>query len=194
MEKSSTDKNNAEITSPISMLVGTPRLLPGESIEEYQASLNALISEIDQPTPMIVFLLEQINEAFWWIRRHTRDKELMIFEEMASKLTKSHESNRRRAFFNALLQGQGDKHKDLQLALVQKEMSIEQVRVQAIRFCLKDLRAIDDLINRQIQTIRQFQKCIDQIELKPRLKKRMDLEIQRIEQDLRAVDGQSEKA
>ena len=54
-----------------------PRLLPDESEAEFQSGLQSLLSELDNPSPLAVALVSQLNESLWWIRRHTVDKELL---------------------------------------------------------------------------------------------------------------------
>ena len=63
-----------------------PKLLPGESESEFQASLEGLLSELEKPSPLNVALVIQLNECLWWIKRHTVDKELILHESMTSIL------------------------------------------------------------------------------------------------------------
>ena len=69
--------------------LSNPKLLPGESESEFQASLEGLLSELENPSPLNVALVTQLNECLWWIKRHTVDKELLLHESMARILSKA---------------------------------------------------------------------------------------------------------
>ena len=69
--------------------LSSPKLLPDESEAEFQSGLQSLLSELDNPSPLAVALVSQLNECLWWIRRHTADKELLLHEAMARILSKA---------------------------------------------------------------------------------------------------------
>ena len=69
--------------------LSSPKLLPNESEAEFQSGLQSLLSELDNPSPLAVALVSQLNECLWWIRRHTVDKELLLHEAMARLLSKA---------------------------------------------------------------------------------------------------------
>jgi hypothetical protein len=68
--------------------LSSPKLLPNESEAEFQSGLQSLLSELDNPSPLGVALVSQLNESLWWIKRHTVDKELLLHEAMARLLSK----------------------------------------------------------------------------------------------------------
>ena len=68
--------------------LSSPKLLPDESGAEFQYGLQSLLSELDNPSPLAVALVSQLNESLWWIRRHTVDKELLLHEAMARLLSR----------------------------------------------------------------------------------------------------------
>ena len=69
--------------------LSSPKLLPNESGSEFQSGLKSLLSELDNPSPLAVALVSQLNESLWWIKRHTVDKELLLHEAMARLLSKA---------------------------------------------------------------------------------------------------------
>ena len=69
--------------------LSSPKLSPDESEAEFQSGLQSLLSELDNPSPLAVALVSQVNESLWWIRRHTVDKELLLHEAMARLLSKA---------------------------------------------------------------------------------------------------------
>ena len=85
---------NADVTLPVedkskSLLpfLSSPKLLPDESEAEFQSGLQSLLSELDNPSPLAVALVSQLNESLWWIKGHTKDKELLLHEAMARLLS-----------------------------------------------------------------------------------------------------------
>lgn len=71
-------------TVSITRLLNVSHVLPGESVELYQASLNALINELEAKTVMQVYLAEKIHECLWWMRRYDHQKRVTLAAEMAS--------------------------------------------------------------------------------------------------------------
>jgi len=56
----------------------------------------------------------------------------------------------------------------------------------------KVIRIADDLIQRQMLNIRHLQRSLDAIDMKSRIIKRMDLELERIERDLTVLEHDPE--
>ena len=54
----------------------------------FQALLLSLLSELDNPSPLAVALVSQLNECLWWIRRRRVDKELLLHKAMARLLSR----------------------------------------------------------------------------------------------------------
>lgn len=67
----------------ISKLLGPAPVLPGESRAHYQASLTALVEELQATTVLQVYLAEKIHECLWWVRRYEAQKRATIVAEMA---------------------------------------------------------------------------------------------------------------
>jgi hypothetical protein len=166
-----------------------PKLLPDESEAEFQSGLQSLLSELDNPSPLAVALVSQLNECLWWIRRHTVDKELLLHEAMARLL--SREGSNWMGSGNSKLSValehylDGSAHKDevdfIDQALTEANLTLPDLRAKAFKDAAKHIRMVDDLIHRQHQTIRHLQRSIDSIDYKSRLIKRMDLELAALE-------------
>ena len=43
--------------------LSSPKLLPNESQAEFQSCLQSLLSELDNPSPLAVALISQLNES-----------------------------------------------------------------------------------------------------------------------------------
>ena len=169
--------------------LSSPKLLPDESEAEFQSGLQGLLSELDNPSPLAVALVSQLNECLWWIKRHTVDKELLLHEAMARLLFKagsnwmpSGNSKLSVALEHYL---DGIAHKDeadlIEQALTDGNLTLSDLRVRAFKDAAKYIKMVDDLIHRQHQTMRHLQRSIDSIDYKSRLVKRMDLELAALE-------------
>jgi hypothetical protein len=169
--------------------LSSPKLLPNESETEFQSGLQSLLSELDNPSPLAVALVSQLNECLWWIKRHTVDKELLLHEAMARLLSKA--SSNWMGSGNSKLSValehylDGIAHKDeadlIEQALTDGNLTLSDLRVRAFKDAAKHIKMVDDLIHRQHQTMRHLQRSIDSIDYKSRLVKRMDLELAALE-------------
>ena len=169
--------------------LSSPKLLPNESEAEFQSGLQSLLSELDNPSPLAVALVSQLNECLWWIKRHTVDKELLLHEAMARLLSKA--GSNWMASGNSKLSValehylEGSAHKDevalIEQTLTEANLTLSDLRVRAFKDAAKHIKMVDDLINRQHQTMRHLQRSIDSIDYKSRLIKRMDLELAALE-------------
>ena len=166
-----------------------PKLLPDESEAEFQSGLQSLLSELDNPSPLAVALVSQLNESLWWIRRHTVDKELLLHEAMARLLSKAGSNwmgsgnSKLSVALEQYLDGSSDKDgvDFMEQALTEANMTLSDLRVRAFKDAAKHIKMVDDLIHRQHQTIRHLQRSIDSIDYKSRLIERMDLELAALE-------------
>ena len=169
--------------------LSSPKLLPNESEAEFQSGLQSLLSELDNPSPLAVALVSQLNESLWWIKRHTKDKELLLHEAMARLLSMAggySETYDNRKVSEALERYlDGSAHKDeaewIKDILTESKVTLSDLRVRAFKDAAKHIKMVDDLINRQHQTMRHLQRSIDSIDYKSRLIKRMDLELAALE-------------
>jgi hypothetical protein len=169
--------------------LSSPKLLPNESGSEFQSGLQSLLSELDNPSPLAVALVSQLNESLWWIRRHTVDKELLLHEAMARLLSKAGSNwmgsgnSKLSVALEHYLDGSADKYQAglVEEALVEANLTLSDLRVRAFKDAARHIKMVDDLIHRQHQTMRHLQRSIDSIDYKSRLIKRMDLELAALE-------------
>ena len=169
--------------------LSSPKLLPNESEAEFQSGLQSLLSELDNPSPLAVALVSQLNESLWWIRRHTVDKELLLHEAMARILskggiyTKTYDNSKVSEALENYLDGSAGKDEAewIRDILTESKVTLSDLRVRAFKDAARHIKMVDDLIHRQHQTIRHLQRSIDSIDYKSRLIKRMDLELLALE-------------
>jgi hypothetical protein len=181
----------------IATLLPKPRLLPNESEVEFQSSLQGLLSELDNPSPLNVALVTQLNECLWWIKRHTVDKELLLHESMARILSKagSYSEVYDNRLVSIALEGflaghasQADK-RWIEELLERAKLTVLDLRARGFKDAAKHIKMADELIHRQYQTMRHLQKSIDSVDFKSRLIKRMDLELAVLENNALAIDA-----
>ena len=168
----------------------------------FEAILQGLLSDLETPNTLSVLLCEQIAESIFWMRRHVEDKELILLEATAEKIDEA-----QGGFMNirscaaedikqvllgdeALKQKINDELKDNRSNSI--ATSFDGCRAKAFLSCAKEVRIADDLIQRQMLNIRHLQRSLDAIDMKSRIIRRMDLELERIERDLTVLEHDPE--
>ena len=185
-----------DLVKSLAPFLSSPKLLPGESESEFQASLEGLLSELDSPSPLNVALVIQLNECLRWIKRHTMDKELLLHDSMARILSKAGEysdvynnrevSNTLENYFSSNVSK--DNKRFIEDLLVNAELTVSDLRARGFKDASKHIKMVDELIHRQYQTMRHLQKSIDAVDFKSRIIKRMDLELADLENKAQAID------
>jgi len=181
----------------LTSLLSSPRILPNESEAEFQSSLQGLLSELDNPSPLNVALVTQLNECLWWIKRHTVDKELLLHESMARILSRAgsysevYDNRLVSIALEGFLAGNSSEEDNLWIddLLEGAKLTVSDLRARGFKSAAKDIKMADDLIHRQYQTMRHLQKSIDAVDFKSRLIKRMDLELADLENKALAIDA-----
>jgi len=185
-----------DLVKSLAPFLSSPKLLPGESESEFQASLEGLLSELVNPSPLNIALVTQLNECLWWIKRHTVDKELLLHEAMARILARAnsyietydnHQVSSALENYFAGNANKGDKEM-IDNLLKKGELTMPDLRARGFKDASKHLKMADELIHRQYQTMRHLQKSIDAVDFKSRIIKRMDLELADLENKAQAID------
>ena len=162
----------------------------------FEAILQGLLSDLETPNTLSVLLCEQIAESIFWMRRHVEDKELILLEATAEKIDTARRSDRNYTAEDVkqvLLGDEALKRKindELKNTRASNPVatSFDGCRAKAFLSCAKEVRIADDLIQRQMLNIRHLQKSLDAIDMKSRIIRRMDLELERVERDLTALE------
>ena len=168
----------------------------------FEAILQGLLSDLETPNTLSVLLCEQIAESIFWMRRHVEDKELILLEATAEKIDQAQRSYGNKRTYTAedvkkvllgdeaLKQKINDGLQDIRSNSI--ATSFDGCRAKAFLSCAKEVRIADDLIQRQMLNIRHLQRSLDSIDMKSRIIKRMDLELERIERDLTVLEHDPE--
>ena len=185
-----------DLVKSLTPFLSSPKLLPGESESEFQASLEGLLSELENPSPLNIALVIQLNECLWWIKRHTVDKELLLHEAMARILARAnsyietYDNHQVSSALENYFAGNANKDdKEMIDNLLKKgELTMPDLRARGFKDASKHLKMADELIHRQYQTMRHLQKSIDAVDFKSRIIKRMDLELSDLENKAFTID------
>jgi hypothetical protein len=133
-------------------------------------------------------------DALYWARQHAIDKELIILRGMQKAFDRAGIGFDESSFAElreALEQGNGSKaYSYLETRIIREVgLTIADLRARSIMDNMKLVSQADELIQRQVRNIRGLQKCIDSIDFKKRLVKKMDLELSRLEADVSKISG-----
>ena len=168
----------------------------------FEAILQGLLSDLETPNTLSVLLCEQIAESIFWMRRHVEDKELILLEATAEKIDKAQSgygSDRACTAEDVKQVLLGDEALKRKINNKLKKArsntiatSFDGCRAKAFLSCAKEVRIADDLIQRQMLNIRHLQRSLDAIDMKSRIIRRMDLELERVERDLTALEHDPE--
>ena len=185
-----------DLVKSLAPFLSNPKLLPGESESEFHSSLQGLLSELENPSPLNVALVIQLSECLRWIKRHTMDKELLLHDSMARILSKAGEysdvynnrevSNALENYFSSNVSK--DNKRFIEDLLVEGKLTMSTLRARGFKDASKHIKMVDDLIHRQYQTMRHLQKSIDAVDFKSRIIKRMDLELADLVNKAQAID------
>lgn len=166
-----------------------------EGNSEYEEILLGLYNELDNPSVLSTMIVEQIAQAFFWIKRHSLDKEGLLNEHLNTELRKLVGYEERDAFMavyaGAVKAGRYSVEYEEFTALLDEMhgTTLEELRSKMYKPTLERLRVFDDLINRQLQNLRHLQKSLDAVDFKKRLVKKLDLEIAQMEKDALAIEA-----
>lgn len=157
---------------------------------EYEEVLQGLYYELENPTVLSVLLIEQIAQGFFWIKRHTQDKESLVHARMID-LIRTYSFNKygnaplAEKLSNVLGKDLYSEEYELFVAELKsiKGITMNELRSKATSETIDKLKVLDDLINRQVQNLRHLQKSLDAVDFKKRIVKKMDLELERIESE-----------
>ena len=189
--KKSSETGEQLIASPITQILGSTPVLPGESQEVYQQGLLATIQELGASTPLQIYLAEKIYECLWWMRRYENQKRATLIRAMASALdsnklggqvskleawaTNALHENRIDDEFNNLLQ----KH----------NLTLDTLNQKALANCRASLESLDQMIALKAKTLAGFQASYEVLVNRKVNAERMRLQNALMQRDLSAIEN-----
>ena len=156
----SIESNSIEVAAApsISRLLGVVLILPGESADLYQSSLDTLIEELGARSVLQVYLAEKIHECLWWMRRYEVQKRATVSAEMASELNSAFPPNSlagEAQIRNSLLDNKVDA--GIEDALINRGHTIESLRQEAMTAKRMRLVELDQQIALQTKILAGLQ-------------------------------------
>ena len=157
------------------------------------------MASYEHPKGVLGELVEQLADAFWWIKVYRRDKDNLIVSHMASTLVKRRprvEEDQHLWFsmfvalseFMAGAQPDPEALKNLNKLMDEKGHNIASLRAEATREVLPQIDTLDKLIDRQFKNIRLLMQAHDSAKFSPQLHKKLDLEIKQLELQVKRSD------
>ena len=169
-------------------------ILPGESADLYQASLDALIEELGARSVLQVYLAEKIHECLWWMRRYEEQKRATVTTEMASELTSGLFSNSRISeteIRNTLMANKVDNV--LKKALKTQEHTLESLRQVAMAGRQSDILQLDQQIALQTKILAALQASYEVAFNRKTNVERLQLQNALIRRNLHSIEVDAEE-
>lgn len=186
----SSDKSQ-RISSPISQVLGTVSVLPGESEKIYHEGLVATVQELGATTPLQIYLAEKIYECLWWMRRYENQKRASLIHEMARIIAPKHK------FTNAaklqvlaiqVLEENALTDKTFNEILGEQDLTVDSLKLQAITARRAELISLDNMIALKAKTLTGFQSSYEVLVNRSVLQERLKLQNDLLKRDLHAIE------
>lgn len=191
--KKSSDKAVQVISSPITQILGSTPVLPGESQEVYQQGLLATIQELGASTPLQIYLAEKIYECLWWMRRYENQKRATLIHFMAVILeTEKYArgvSDLQAWVMDALYANQIDA--EFNGLLDQHNLTMETLTQKAMANSQSVFENLDQMIALNAKTLAGFQASYEVVVNRKINAERMRLQNALMHRDLGAIENKS---
>ena len=163
---------------------------------DYQAHVQELLASYDHPTGILRELISQMADAFWWIRIYRTEKSHLIVSEMTDCLMNGlsfdvrfktswgevHKILTRAVSGESLTAGGQDR---LEEVLRDQGHTLQSLRTEVFRLKQQTFETIDRLIERQLQNVKLLVQTYDSVRFAPQVHKKMALEIEQLELQVR---------
>ena len=163
---------------------------------EYKVHVENMLASYDHPTGVLAELVSQMADALWWVRVYRAEKDQLLIEEMSDRLV--HKSNYDPetlalwlAVFEILSDMAARKSIDpddqqlLNEVLESKGHNLESLRLVALSRARSSYETLDRLIERQFKNVKLLMQAYDSVRFAPQIHKRMALEIEQLEQQVK---------
>ena len=176
---------------------------------EYQAHVEGMLASYDHPTGILGELVSQMADAFWWVRVYRAEKDQILLSAMTDQLIRKDKWEEETLplwlslyeILSAVVGGElveADQEELLADFLVAKGLNLESLRTAAFNTTRGSYETLDRLIERQLKNVRLLMQSYDSVRFAPQIHKKMALEIEQLEQQVRQsredqrleVDGQ----
>ena len=186
-------KSVKAVPSPISQILESSPVLPGESEEVYQQGLIATVRELGATTPLQIYLAEKIYECLWWMRRYENQKRATLIRKMAQILAPSGAGGEVTELEAAVTEQLHNNHIDdaLKTLFFRCKLDMASLTQKAMALSRLDHVNLDEMIAVKAKTLAGFQASYEVLVNRKVNAERMRLQNALMTRDLVAIDMES---
>ena len=163
---------------------------------EYKAHVENIIASYGHPKGILGELVSQMADAFWWVRVYRTQKDQLLIRFMSDELVYKRSDDEEgkvlwitvheilsKVICNASLTD--DEDTLLMEFMVVHGHNLNSLRSVALSQTRSSYETLDRLIERQLKNVRLLMQSYDSVRFAPQIHKRMALEIEQLEQQLK---------
>ena len=163
---------------------------------EYKAHVESTLASYDHPTGILGELVSQMADAFWWVRVYRAEKEQILLSRMADELVRRDRWEQESLplwlsiyeILSVVVRGgsvETDQEELLKDFLVTNGHNFDSLRTEAASRVRGSYETLDRLIERQLKNVKLLMQAYDSVRFAPQIHKRMALEIEQLEQQVK---------
>jgi hypothetical protein len=163
---------------------------------EYKAHVENMLASYDHPTGILGELVSQVADAFWWVRVYRAEKEQILLSRMADELVRRDRWEQESLplwlsiyeILSVVVRGgsvETDQEELLKDFLVTNGHNFDSLRTEAASRVRGSYETLDRLIERQLKNVKLLMQAYDSVRFAPQIHKRMALEIEQLEQQVK---------
>ena len=186
-------KSVKAVPSPITQVLGSSPVLPGESEAVYQQGLIATVQELGATTPLQIYLAEKIYECLWWMRRYENQKRATLIRKMAQILAPSGAGGEVTELEAAVTEQLHNNHIDdaLKTLFFRCKLDMASLTQKAMAYSRAEHVSLDEMIAVKAKTLAGFQASYEVLVNRKVNAERMRLQNALMTRDLGAIDMKS---
>ena len=183
-------KSVKAVPSPISQILESSPVLPGESEAVYQQGLIATVQELGATTPLQIYLAEKIYECLWWMRRYENQKRATLIRKMAQILAPSGAGSEVTELEAAVTEQLHNNHIDdaLKTLFLRHKLDMASLTQKAMALSRLDHVSLDEMIAVKAKTLAGFQASYEVLVNRKVNAERMRLQNALMTRDLGAIE------
>jgi hypothetical protein len=163
---------------------------------DYKAHVENMLASYDHPTGVLRELVSQMADAFWWVRVYRAEKNQILLSRMADELVRKDKWEKETLplwlslyeILSAVVAGESveaDQEELLAEFLVIKGHNLDSLCTEAASRVRGSYETLDRLIERQLKNVKLLMQSYDSVRFAPQIHKRMALEIEQLEQQVK---------
>ena len=186
-------KSVKAVPSPISQILGSSPVMPGESEAVYRQGLIASVQELGATTPLQIYLAEKIYECLWWMRRYENQKRATLIRKMAQILAPSGAGSEVTELEAAVTEQLHNNHIDdaLKSLFLRHKLDMASLTQKAMAHSRLEHVSLDEMIAVKAKTLAGFQASYEVLVNRKVNAERMRLQNALMTRDLGAIDMES---